>query len=252
MVNGVVSLISLSDLPLLVYRNTTNFCILILYPATLPNSLISCSTIIVLLFQFWFLVFIFLPWFLWLRLPKLCWIKVVRVLFSNDMIFYIENPNDSTRKLLELINDYSKVAGYKINTHKSSAFLYSIYGEREREIKETIPFTIAMKRIKYLGIYLPKETKDLYIRSDQISHSVVSDSLRPHESQHTRPPCQSPTPRVHSDSHPSSQWCHPAISSSVIPVSSCLQSFPASGSFQYDGKWGCFLNFSFWSSIISV
>ena len=63
------------------------------------------------------------------------------------------------------------------------------------------------------------------------SHSVVSDSLRPHESQHARPPCPSPTPGVHSDSCPSSQWCHPAISSSVIPFSSCPQSLPASESF---------------------
>ena len=67
------------------------------------------------------------------------------------------------------------------------------------------------------------------IRSDQISHSVVS--LRPHESQHARPPCPSPTPRVHSNSRPSSQWCHPAISASVVPFSSCPQSLPASGSF---------------------
>ena len=77
------------------------------------------------------------------------------------MILYIENPKDTTRKLLELINAYSKVAGYKINTHKSLAFLYT--EKTEREIKETIPFTIAMKRIKYLEVYLPKETKDLYI-----------------------------------------------------------------------------------------
>ena len=69
------------------------------------------------------------------------------------------------------------------------------------------------------------------IRSDQISHSVVSNSLRPHESQHARPPCPSATPVVHSDSRPSSQWCHPAISSSVVPFSSCLQSLPASQSF---------------------
>ena len=69
------------------------------------------------------------------------------------------------------------------------------------------------------------------IRSDQISRSVVSDSLRPHESQHARPPCPSPTPRVHSDSCPSCQWCHPAISSSVILFSSCPQSLPASESF---------------------
>ena len=59
----------------------------------------------------------------------------------------------------------------------------------------------------------------------------MSNSLRPHESQHARPPCPSPTPRVHSDSRPSSKWCHPAISSSVIPFSSCPQSLPASGYF---------------------
>ena len=69
------------------------------------------------------------------------------------------------------------------------------------------------------------------ISSVQFSCSVVSDSLQPHESQHTRPPCPSPVPRVHSDSHPSSQWCHPAISSSVVPFSSCPQSLPPSESF---------------------
>ena len=81
------------------------------------------------------------------------------------MILYIENPKDSTRKSLELINEYSKVAGYKINTQKSLAFLYTNNEKTEREIKETIPFTIATKRIKYLGIYLPKEAKDLYIEN---------------------------------------------------------------------------------------
>ena len=81
------------------------------------------------------------------------------------MILYIENPKDITRKLLELINEYSKVAGYKINTQKSLAFLYTSSEKTEREIKETIPFTIATKTIKYLGIYLPKETKDLYIEN---------------------------------------------------------------------------------------
>ena len=70
-----------------------------------------------------------------------------------------------------------------------------------------------------------------YISSVQFSRSVVSDSLRPHESQHARPPCPSPTPRAHSNSRPSSQWCHPAISSSVIPFSSCPKSLPASESF---------------------
>ena len=77
------------------------------------------------------------------------------------MILYIEKPKDATRKLLELISEYSKVSGYKISTQKSRAFLYTNNEKTEREIKETIPFTIAMKIIKYLGIKLPKETKDL-------------------------------------------------------------------------------------------
>ena len=75
------------------------------------------------------------------------------------MVLYIENPKNTTRKLLELINEYSEVAGYKINTQKSLAFLYTNNEKTEREIKETIPFTIAVKRIKYLGINLPKEKK---------------------------------------------------------------------------------------------
>ena len=71
--------------------------------------------------------------------------------------------------------------------------------------------------------------KDLFEPSSvQFSCSVVSNSLQPHESQHARPPCPSPTPRVHSDSRPSSRWCHPAISSSVVPFSSCPQSLPGS------------------------
>ena len=76
--------------------------------------------------------------------------------FADDMILSIENPKDYTRKLLELINEYSKVSGYKINRHKSLVFLYTNNEKTEREIKETIPFTITMKRIKYLGINLPK------------------------------------------------------------------------------------------------
>ena len=86
-------------------------------------------------------------------------------LFADDMILCIENPKDATRKLLELVNEYSKIAGYKINTQKSLAFLYTNNEKTEREIKETIPFTIATKRIKYLGAYLPKDTKDLYIEN---------------------------------------------------------------------------------------
>jgi len=89
-------------------------------------------------------------------------------LFADDMILYIENPKDSTRKLLELINEHNKVSGYKINTHKSLAFLYTNNEKTEREIKETIPFTIITKKKKYLGIYLLKETKDLYIENYKI------------------------------------------------------------------------------------
>ena len=81
------------------------------------------------------------------------------------MLYYIENSKDSTKKLLELINEYSQVAGYKISTQKSLAFLYTNNEKTEREIKETIPFTIAMKRIKYLEINLLKKQKDLYIEN---------------------------------------------------------------------------------------
>ena len=83
-------------------------------------------------------------------------------LFADDMILYIENPKDSIRKLLEPISEFSKVAGYKCNTQKSLAFLYTNNEKSEREIKESIPFTIATKRVKYLGINLPKETQELY------------------------------------------------------------------------------------------
>ena len=83
----------------------------------------------------------------------------------------------------------------------------------------------------HLDLCLSKIRFFFSLSSVRFSHSVVSDFLRPHESQHARPPCQSPTLGVHSLSCPSSQWCHPAISSSVVPFSSCPQSFPASGSF---------------------
>ena len=78
------------------------------------------------------------------------------------MILYRENPKDSNRKLLELISEFSKAIGYKINTEKSLAFLYTNNENSEREIKESIPLTIATKIIKYLGINLPKEKKELY------------------------------------------------------------------------------------------
>ena len=82
-------------------------------------------------------------------------------LFADD-ILYTENPEDATRKLLELINEFGKVAGHKINAQKSLAFSYTNNEKSEREIKETIPFTTATKGIKYLGINLPKEAEDLY------------------------------------------------------------------------------------------
>ena len=90
--------------------------------------------------------------------------EVKLLLFADDMILYAEDPKDATRKLLELMDEYSKDAGYNINTQKSPAFLYSNNVKSEREIKEIIPFTNHCKeRIKYVGISLPKETKDLYI-----------------------------------------------------------------------------------------
>ena len=81
------------------------------------------------------------------------------------MILYIENPKDTIRKLLELVSEFSKVGRYKINIQKSLAFLYTNNEKSEREIKESISFTIATKRIKYLGINLPKETKELYTQN---------------------------------------------------------------------------------------
>ena len=88
--------------------------------------------------------------------------EVKSSLFADDMILYIQNPKDATRKLLELINKFGKVSGYKSNAQKSLAFLYTNDEKSEREIKETLPFTIATKIVKYLGINLPKETKNLY------------------------------------------------------------------------------------------
>ena len=93
------------------------------------------------------------------------------------MILYIENPKDSIRKLLELISEFSKVAGYKINTQKSLAFLYTNNEKSEREIKESIPFTIATKRIKYLGINLPKETKELYRENYKTLTKEIKDDI---------------------------------------------------------------------------
>ena len=91
------------------------------------------------------------------------------------MILYTENPKDATRKLLELINEFGKFAGYKINAQKSLAFLYTNNGRSESEIKETIPFTTATKRIKYLGINLLKKVKDLYSENYKTLMKEIKD-----------------------------------------------------------------------------
>ena len=91
------------------------------------------------------------------------------------MILYIENPKDATRKLLELIKEFGKVAGYKISAEKSLAFLCTNDEKSEREIKETLPFTIATKRIKYLGINLPKETNVLYAENYKTLLKEIKD-----------------------------------------------------------------------------
>ena len=92
------------------------------------------------------------------------------------MIQYIENSKDATRKLLELINEFGKVAGHKITAQKSLAFLYTNDEISVREIKETLPFTIATKRIKYLGINLPKETKDLFAENYKTLMKEIKDA----------------------------------------------------------------------------
>ena len=98
-------------------------------------------------------------------------------LFADDMILYIENPKDSIRKLLELISEFGKAAGYKINTQISLAFLYTNNEKSEGKIKESIPFTIATKRIKYIGINLCKVTKKLYTESYKTLIKEIKDDI---------------------------------------------------------------------------
>ena len=93
------------------------------------------------------------------------------------MILYIENPKDSIRKLVELISEFSKVAGYKINIQKSLVYLYTNSEKSERKIKELIPFTITTKRIKYLGINLPKEMKELYTENYKTLMKEIKDNV---------------------------------------------------------------------------
>ena len=128
-------------------------------------------------------------------------------------------------------------AGIKIPRRNINNLRYAhdttLMAESEEELK--ILLMKVKEKSKKVGLKLNIQKTRIIastpISSVQFSPSVMSDSSRPHESQHTRPPCPSPTPGVHSDSRPSSQWCHPAISSSVIPFFSCPQSLPASESF---------------------
>ena len=101
--------------------------------------------------------------------------EVKMSLFADDMILYIENSKDATIKVRELINEFGRVAGYKINVQQSLAFLYNNDEKSEREIRETLPFTTATKRIKYLGIGLPKETKDLYAENYKTLMKEIED-----------------------------------------------------------------------------
>ena len=92
-------------------------------------------------------------------------------------IWFIENSKDTIRKLLELVSKFSKVTGYKINTQKSLAFLYTNNEKSEREIKESVPFTTATKRIKYLGTNLPKETKELYTENYKTPMKEIKNDI---------------------------------------------------------------------------
>ena len=94
------------------------------------------------------------------------------------MVLYIENPKDATRKLPQFINEFSKAAWYKINTQKSIAFIYTNNKRAEGEIKETIPVTITLKRMKYLSINRPKEAKDLYSENYDTSKKEIEDDTK--------------------------------------------------------------------------
>ena len=95
-------------------------------------------------------------------------------MFANKLL-YTENPKDPIRKLLELISEFTKVRRYKVNIQKSLAYIYPNNKKSEREIKESTPFTIATKRMKYLGINLPKETKDLYAENYKTLMKEIKD-----------------------------------------------------------------------------
>ena len=113
-------------------------------------------------------------------------------------------------------------------------------------------FSIKNRLLPHKSDRIGRVTSYVQLSSVQFSRSVVSDSFQPHASQHTRPPCPSPTPRVHSDSHPSRQWRHPAISSSVVPFSTCPQSLPASESFPMSQLFAWGGQTKYWSFSFSI
>ena len=160
----------------------------------------------------------------WTTLCNACWpsfppgtlIRLAQYLYQEP---FTANQLGACQRYCSQNESQVKVTDLKFTGQKSPArsVLKSLSG--------ILLFIIYFRFTVYIQI------SQLLASSVQFSRSVVSDSLRPHELQHARPPCPSPTPGVHSNSCPSSRWCHPAISSSVIPFSSCPQSLPASGSF---------------------
>ena len=135
----------------------------------------------------------------------------------------MEEKEEELNSLLMMVKEESEKAGLKLNIQKSKIMASGPITSWQTDVEtmETVTDLI------FLGSKITMGRDSV-----QFSHSVMSNSLRPHEPQHARPPCPSPTPGVHLNPCPSSQWCHPTISSSVVPFSSCPQSFPASGSFQ--------------------
>ena len=131
--------------------------------------------------------------------------------------------------LLKCCTQYASKFAKLSSGHRTGKGQFSFQSQR-RAMPKNVQTTVQLCSFHML-VRLCTKSFQTGFSSVQFSHSVMSDSLRPHELQHATPPCPSPTPRVHSDSRPSSQWCHPAISSSVVPFSSCPQSLPASESF---------------------
>ena len=165
-----------------------------------------------------------------------------KILWSIALIYLVKRLKFSFTPFDDVL--YFTVTSSEIFT-QYSFYLEHVHGIFQARLLEWVAVLFSrgssqprdQTRISCIGrqiVYHCATWKDsIQFISVQFSHSVVSDSLRPHELQYARPPCLSPSPGVHSNSCPSSRWCHPAYSFSVIPFSSCPQSLPASGSFQW-------------------